>query len=495
MRRYLLCCLVLLSLALQAEIRSVWILPWDISSPAAVDEIVQGAIDNNQNELLVEVRYRSDALYDTSLGADQYPNPEPRSHVLKNDCFDPLKDVLIKAHAKGLQVQAWVIVFNATPLDNSLIQQNYIYKNHRDWITQSSSGSKFNGSNQFGYFLDPGVPEVQDYLLSVLSNLAAGYPELDGIHLDYIRYPESNLGYHPISVLRYEEYCRNQSEITFNEWRIMQISSFVEKVYGRMKEINPRLRLTAAVFADIADANVAYAQDWPDWLRRGIIDQVYPMAYNVRFDRHRSQLERMKLVGTDERIIIGHRAWDDKGRSLANLNGGYYNISDLVKRIDLARELGFGGVAMFSYAGLKVGNAWQKLTPQSFATPVSYPKVNFTKLPEPQAPTNADVQPETAENEYLGDTTKLEAKLVKTDGHLLLLLSLPGDGYWNYEIWDESLLMSGQRYFQQGESKEFLEIPDSRELFQFPDKLVVQLFRDESEYIYLLPVELTELNE
>ena len=55
--------------------------------------------------------------------------------------------------------------------------------------------------------------------------------------------------------------------------------------------------------------------------------------------------------------------------------------------------------------------------------------------------------------------------------------------------------MSGQRYFQQGESKEFLEIPDSRELFQFPDKLVVQLFRDESDYIYLLPVELTELNE
>jgi len=359
--------------ALHAEVRSVWVLPWDISTPKAVDEVIQTALENNQNELLVEVRYRSDALFDTSRGAYQFPNPEPLSYVLKNYEFDPLEYVLQKAHAQGLNVQAWVIVFNATPVDKALIQQNYIYQNHRDWLTSDKNGTRLNGTRQFGYFIDPGVPEAQDYLLDVISNLAAGYPDLDGIHLDYIRYPESNLGYHPVSVARYEEYCQNHEEINFNEWRIMQVSTFVERMSLRIKEINPSMMLSAAVFADIGDANVAYAQDWPNWLKRGIIDRIYPMAYNVNFTKHKALVEQMKLIGHDERIVMGLRAWDDKGRSLS-LNGGCrYTVNDIAKRITHARELGFAGVAMFSLAGLKIGNAWLQLKRISFPDSVAYP--------------------------------------------------------------------------------------------------------------------------
>jgi uncharacterized lipoprotein YddW (UPF0748 family) len=55
----------------------------------------------------------------------------------------------------------------------------------------------------------------------------------------------------------------------------MQVSGFVEKLNTRIKAINPKLRLSAAVFSDIADANVDYAQDWPEWLHKGII-AIYP---------------------------------------------------------------------------------------------------------------------------------------------------------------------------------------------------------------------------
>jgi len=506
---------------LTAEIRSVWVLPWDISSPEAIDEVVLSAIDNHQNELLAEVRYRSDALYDTSLGAGTYPNPEPRSYILKDNGFDPLKYLLDKAHQAGLQVQAWVIVFNATPLDNALIQQNYIYRNHRDWITQAENGNRFNGSRQFGYFLDPGVPEVQDYLLNVFSNLVSGYPELDGLHLDYIRYPEGNLGYHPVSVLRYQEYCRNQAEITFNEWRIMQVSGFVEKVHNRIKEIAPGLKLSAAVFSDIAEANVAYAQDWPDWLRRGIIDQVYPMAYNLKYESHKSQLERMKLLGKDEQIIIGHRAWDDKGRSLANLNGGYYNLRDLAKRIDLARELGFGGVAMFSYAGLKTGNAWPKLKEMSFPEPVPYPQTVMASLEQentvfPKMETeneqnavsagipaitdetaaSADAIPEqtTTQSGFQADI-RMEARLYRNGSHLQLRLTLPHEGYWNYSLYCDNLLSSGQKYFPQGDSQELLDLSLEHECPSNASKMVFQLSPDNSDFVYLIPVEIGQSDE
>ena len=256
----------------QPEIRAVWAMPWDIDSPQAIDNLIQTAVDNNQTELLLEVRYRADALYDTSRGEGDYPNPEPRYRMLKDANFDPLGYALEKAHAAKLQVQAWVIVFNATPTSSSLIQQNYIYQNHRDWITYDRLGRRMTSSSQFGYFIDPGIPEVQDYLLNVFGNLCTGYPELDGIHLDYIRYPEPDMGYHPISVERYKEYCRNHADITYNEWRIMQVSGFVGRLYRQTKQINPRMIVSAAVFADIADANVAYAQEWQSWLKNGIID-------------------------------------------------------------------------------------------------------------------------------------------------------------------------------------------------------------------------------
>ena len=328
----------ILFVKINAEIRSVWVLPWDITTEKSIDEVIATAVSCNQNELLVEVRYRADALFDTSKGAYLYPNPEPKSYILEDASFDPLAYILKKAHQKGLAVQAWVVVFNATPREQSYIQQNYIYNNHKDWITYNFNGSQMNIDRQSGYFIDPGIPEVQEYLLNILGNLAGGYPELDGIHLDYIRYPESDLGFHPVSLARYNEYCQNQEEITYNEWRIMQVTNFVENAYFQLKEINPALQLTAAVFPDIAEANVDYAQDWQSWLKKGIIDRVYPMAYDVQYAKFKKQLEQINLLQMKEKIVIGLRAWNGNGNSLAVGNGNSYNVKEIAKKITLTRD-------------------------------------------------------------------------------------------------------------------------------------------------------------
>ncbi|GAB1366836.1 hypothetical protein MASR1M36_17070 [Candidatus Cloacimonadaceae bacterium] len=470
---------MLLCISLSAEIRSVWVLPWDISSEKAVSEVVEKAVENNQNELLVEVRYRADALFDTSRGAYLYPNPEPRSYTIKEPGFDPLQSILQKAHTAGLQVQAWVIVFNATPLDNSLLQQNYLYKNHRDWFTTTQNGSRFSGNRQFGYFLDPGVPEVQDYLLDVIGNLAAGYPELDGIHLDYIRYPEAIQGYHPISVARYQEYCRNQSEIGYNEWRIMQVSGFVEKLNTRIKAINPKLRLSAAVFSDIADANVDYAQDWPDWLHKGIIDQVYPMAYATIYNSHQKQLERMKSLGMDDKIVIGHRAWDDKERALNALPAGSYNLDSLVKRIGLARDLGFAGVAMFSYGGLKPGNSWNDLKRLCFSEPMAYPVSTVIQV--------ADSIPSPEPIFYP------EARLIHLDARYVLETRLPLAGQWNWELWASEPLAKTQKHYSEGINHDILELDLPLSVSSL--KLMLHIDKSDSKYRYIIPLELSTKDE
>jgi len=471
---------------LSAEVRSVWVLPWDITTPQAIDEVIQTALDNNQNELLVEVRYRSDALFDTSKGASLYPNPEPQSYVLKNSSFDPLAYVLEKAHAQNLNVQAWVIVFNATPVDKTLIQQNFTYQNHRDWLTTDKSGTRLNGSRQFGYFIDPGVPEAQDYLLDVLSNLAAGYPDLDGIHLDYIRYPETGLGYHPVSVARYEEYCQNQDEIGFNEWRIMQVSNFVERMHLRLKEINPAMMLSAAVFADISDANVAYAQDWPNWLKRGIIDRIYPMAYNVNFSKYKSIVAQMKLIGHDESIVMGLRAWDDNGRTLSLNGGSRYTVNDIAKRITHTRELGFAGVAMFSLAGLKIGNAWPQLKRLSFSDSVPYPakpKLSNTYL-------------QTQEIVMTEQETKANVRISHEAEEYIINLSIPFEGTWIWELYGERLLYNGGRHYNKGENYDWWNgIIEGGDQELQAGHYVVHLYSEDAPFKYLIPVEVKQANE
>lgn len=151
----------ILFVKINAEIRSVWVLPWDITTEKSIDEVIATAVSCNQNELLVEVRYRADALFDTSKGAYLYPNPEPKSYILEDASFDPLAYILKKAHQKGLAGTGLDSGFNATPREQSYIQQNYIYNNHKDWITYNFNGSQMNIDRQSGYFIDPGIPEVQ----------------------------------------------------------------------------------------------------------------------------------------------------------------------------------------------------------------------------------------------------------------------------------------------------------------------------------------------
>lgn len=477
MKKLLLFCFLLVIVGLQAEIRSVWALPWDINSPEAIDALIQTALDNRQNELLVEVRYRADALYDPTRGDQQYPNPEPRSYVLNNDGFDPLSYVLEKGHAANLKVQAWVIVFNATPTDANLMRRNYLYQNHPDWLTMDSSGNRSNSAIQYGNYLDPGIPEVQSYLLDVFSNLASGYPELDGIHLDYIRYPEPSKGCHPISVERYKEYCRNQQEISFNEWRIMQVSGFVEKLYLQLKQINPRLLISAAVFADIAEANVAYAQDWPSWLRGGYIDRIYPMAYNVKYEKHKQQVSQMKLLNRDKDIVIGLRAWDDKGRSLASNGSAPYKVADIAKRIQLTRELGFGGTALFSYAGLKIGNAWPQLKQFSFNEETQIDSLNLHSQADSTA--TARISVSDYRNEYVMD------------------LQIPSEGNWRWEIRDADLVYQRYRYYQQGENRDFwngqLYNAEKSKQQLSPGQYVLHLYREDASYKYLIPLQFEAL--
>lgn len=336
------------------EIRSLWALPWNLANTAAIDQLVADAVSSRQTEILAEVRYRADALYIPNRLDDSYNNPEPRSNVVNLPAFDPLGYLLQKAHNENIEVQAWVTVFCATTTQVNKLPENYLYSNHADWIMTDESGNRMGLANQMGYFIDPGIPEVQEHLYNVIMDIATGYPELDGIHLDYIRYPTKNYGYHPISVQRFKDYTTS-NDITWNTWRIAQVTGFVKHLNAGLKGSNPSMLLTAAVISYIDEAKVHYAQDWVNWLKDGDVDRVYPMAYasgNKLFNRTADEIAAQTVK---EKVIMGLRAWQEPGAA-------YYGVEKVIEKAEFCRKLGFGGLALFSYEGIKKANMLPKLT-------------------------------------------------------------------------------------------------------------------------------------
>ncbi len=492
MRSYLRILLITLMLigisAANAEIRALWATPWDITTPQAIDELISDAVSSGQTDLLVEVRYRSDALYTPNRLFDDYPNNEPRSHVLKDHTFDPLAYVLDKAKDKHLRVHAWVVVFNATPTLPSLVACNYIYQNHYEWITYDAKHRRMNSSEAFGYFIDPGIPAVQDYVLDVLSDIVQNYPELDGLHLDYIRYPSSTWGYHPISEQRYENHMVQYGPLSWNEWRTHLITGFVERCYHRMKEINPRILLSAAVFSDYNAATQYYAQDWKDWLDKGIIDCIYLMAYSTKYSTFVDQLTLLKEFEEDERIVVGLRAWDQNDGTLLPSNRKAYHgytILDIAQRIKYVRDQEFAGIGLFNHGGLKKGNAWEELMQMCY-TPEMLLEIDTR---DPQF--SIDISPEA-----LGDKFAADIKISPNGSQYILGLLIPHEGTWTWELWDahDNLLFSRSRHYPKGQTNDVWNGKDLDQERVAAGKYVIRMYPENSSYNYYIPIVLQGIN-
>ncbi len=483
-----------------AEVRALWVMPWSLTSQAKIDTIIQNAVATGHTELLLEVRYRSDALYTTNRKSNRFTNPEPRSYVLANDGFDPLAYAIRQAHLQNLKVQAWVVVLNATTTDRERIKQNYIYQNHYNWISHDGSGKKMLNTDQFGYYIDPGVPEVHDYLIEVLSDIVDGYPELDGLHLDYIRYPNVSMGFHPVSVARFEEQKASNPELSWNEWRTHNVTSFVERLYHQVKQINPSIMLSAAVIANYREAVNLYGQAWEDWLRLGIIDRIYPMLYNIDNEVFERNLFRISQMPRHRDIIMGLRAWNANGNSLSKRNNGKrntYTISDVKYKIDLVRNIGFGGLALFSYESLMLDSALYDLAALAYPPALSE---QITRLqptsaqelslnPKPSVTIKASKPVETEEPITLSspEPSIMKWEVLPMEGKFVINLDLPREGRWKWEIRnaENNILYQRYRYYLRGENTDYWSgILDNGDTVK-PGAYTVHIFQDEQKSIII----------
>lgn len=239
-----------------------------------VTQLVNTAREGNFNALIVQVRKRADAYYGSRV--------EAKALDIAAD-YDPLADIVNQAHAAGLQVHAWISVYEVkyenkwanTPAGN-------VADTHPEWLTASRDGTQT--MNNGRVCLDPGVPAVQDYIVSVIADIAGNYA-VDGIHLEGARYMGRDSGYNPISLSLFRAETNRSDTPAFDDaqwcdWRRSQVTKLIRKAGAGLTEARPGCVLSAsAMMPSPAIASLVCLQDWDGWMNEGIVDFVIPMLY------------------------------------------------------------------------------------------------------------------------------------------------------------------------------------------------------------------------
>ncbi|MGB5975345.1 MAG: family 10 glycosylhydrolase, partial [Nodosilinea sp.] len=284
----------------QGEIRAVWLDRGTIvaaRSPQGLSQVFNRLAAAGINTVFFET---------TNAGYTIYPSQvAPKQNPLIRD-WDPLAAAVDLAHQRGMTLHAWVWVFAAgNRRHNRLLNHPADYlgpviTQHPSWAAYDNSGRHI-PRGQDKPFLDPANPEVRSYLTRLMTEIVTQY-EVDGIHLDYIRYPfqdpeaSRTYGYGDVARWQFQSASgvdpmtlnprdrgldRNQQiqqQVLWERWtefRMQQVTSFVATVSSTLRRQRPGLILSAAVFANPEhDRLQRIQQDWGTWAKAHYLDWV-----------------------------------------------------------------------------------------------------------------------------------------------------------------------------------------------------------------------------
>ncbi|HEY6843456.1 MAG TPA: family 10 glycosylhydrolase [Thermoanaerobaculia bacterium] len=362
----------LLPSAFCLEYRAYWVDTFHtpLGTHEEIDRVIELASQSHANAIFVEVRRRGDSWYlDSKEPLTEVPGVgEPDANGKWT--FDPLRYIIARAHAKSIQVHAFVIVGavwrgDAMPKDPNHVflqhiwdaEHNRPYSGPQQWATRSLQQRIRYGDD---YYLDLGHPEAASYTLNALLHLIHTY-DLDGIHLDRVRYPENvgrNVGYNEVSVARFNALHHTTGmpkpkDPAWCQWRRDQVTQFVRRLYLHATAIKPSIIVSAALVAwssgpgasggfDETDAYNTVFQDWREWLNEGILDVACPMLYK----REHVARERKQF---DDWLSFTIKTAHAGGRLAIAGIGAYMNgIEGTLRQGRRSRIAGADGVLMFA---------------------------------------------------------------------------------------------------------------------------------------------------
>ena len=334
----------------------------------SIDKALISAYEYGFNTVFIQVRYRGDAFYNSKIIS--------KSKLVSDD-FDPLFYAVQLGHSLGIEIHAWVNAYILWSSSSKPVDGNHIYLTKPDWLESNIYGksdsnidiSKPQSHNWEGIYLSPNHPSVNQYLIEVVSELIELY-NLDGIHLDYIRFQDDIYGYNeigrkifknkygfdPIDIERNiisTDYGWDIGQIDslkkiWNDYKIENINSLVYNISNKINSLDKNLNLSAAVKSNPNLSKKKWSQDWKDWIVNDYVDFVVVMNYapnmidfNNNIQTIRDEIEKNKF----DKIIMG----------VSIYNQDFHQVAD---KIYISYLNNFKGVSLFSFDNKKNDLIW-----------------------------------------------------------------------------------------------------------------------------------------
>ena len=352
------------------EVRAVWLtviggLDWPSTSNQEQQKrdlaiILDRLKDAGVNTVLIQTRVRGTVIYPSSMepwdgGFSGQPGVAPK--------YDPLQLCVDECHRRGMECHAWVVTIPLGKWDKIGAQQ--LRKAKPRLVKRIGEDA----------FMDPENPETATYLANICREITRNY-DIDGIHLDYIRYPEQ----WKIKVSR----AKGREYIT----------NIVRAINNAVKSQKPWVKLSCSPIgkhdnltrysAGGWNARNAVCQDAQAWLRDGLMDQLYPMMY-FQGDNFYPFAIDWKEHSYGRTIVSG------LGIYFLDPREGRWTLDMLERQMHVLRQLGLGHCYFRSRFFTDNVKGIYDFGQLFDATPALVPPMTWAGRPAPSAPTKLEL--------------------------------------------------------------------------------------------------------
>jgi len=350
----------------EGKVRGLWVVRHNLKTAQSIDSVLTFASAYRFSDLFVQVRGRGDAYY--------HSNFEPLAEGV-DSLFDPLEYLLDKAKDYNFHIHAWVNVFYLWSSPELPKSPQHLLNQKPEWVVypvnydpEIADSSLAGRRSEEGLYLSPMIPGVQEHTIAVVEDILSQY-DVDGLHLDYIRYPGFDFDFNPVARADFKQkfildpldfrkdaalFVSNFGEtgydIFFSRWSQFLrdgLSAFVDSLSVHVRKKHPGIIISAAVKPDLGKAHWQYYQEWDRWLNEGWLDWAIPMNYAADKHTFMSRTEKLLNIGNDKNLLMGISLYNQpadsamyKTRVIDNLDiAGYvfFSYDQIVKDKKLQR--------------------------------------------------------------------------------------------------------------------------------------------------------------
>ncbi len=297
------------------------------------DEAIRRLADNGFTAILPNMLWGGAAFYDSKV------LPVAAQAAASGD---QIRQCLAACRKYGVQMHVWKVDWNL----GSAAPKSFVEKMRQAGRLQLSEAGKEEP------WLCPSHPANQQLEIAAMLEVVRNY-DVDGIHFDYIRYPD---GEHCFCAGCKDRFERASGQPLKNwpqdvlatgtlrqhwlEWRRNNITTVVRAVSEQARALKPRIKLSAAVFRNWPADRDGVGQDWKLWCEKGYLDFVCPMDYtpsNHHFESMVSQ--QVEWAGRTP-------CYPGLGVSASSSRFG---VDRAIEQINIARRYQTHGFVIFNY--------------------------------------------------------------------------------------------------------------------------------------------------